>query len=314
MARIKKRGLDYFPMNTDFWQNRSVRRLLKREGDAAMAALLGAMSIIYADEGYYVLADDAFCEDLADDLYSLEAGDVRRVLRTAVEVGLFDQRLFEEYGILTSEMIQRQYVFIKRPRKLISIDERFCLLPPDELPAEAAEETEDLEEKMQEKRTNGTQIEQKSPENAEKTYQSTQRKEKESKEKESKENLLPDGSPQTGGTPSAAAPEAAEEDSLGEDKNAAGKPREWTHGDIARLTPPPDGLRRNLDGLRLTLDQFRVAPREQYAIIRLSNYGLIGHPVWQGFVQLRASRGKIREPGRFLLSLCHPRRASAGGG
>lgn len=314
MARIKKRGLDYFPMNTDFWQNRSVRRLLKREGDAAMAALLGAMSIIYADEGYYVLADDAFCEDLADDLYSLEAGDVRRVLRTAVEVGLFDQRLFEEYGILTSEEIQRQFVFSKRTRNRPVLDERFNLLPSDDQPAAPSAEAPEGEEKMQEKRTEGTQNLQKCPENAEITYQSTQSTAQHSIAKYSKENLLPDGSPQTGGPPSAAAPEAAEEDSLGEDKNAAGKPREWTHGDIARLTPPPDGLRRNLDGLRLTLDQFRVAPREQYAIIRLSNYGLIGHPVWQGFVQLRASRGKIREPGRFLLSLCHPRRASASGG
>lgn len=31
MARIKKRGLDYFPINTDFIHDRAVRRLMKRE-------------------------------------------------------------------------------------------------------------------------------------------------------------------------------------------------------------------------------------------------------------------------------------------
>ena len=54
MSRIKKRGLDYFPLNTDFIHDRLVRRIMKREGDGSFAILLGALSCIYADEGYYV--------------------------------------------------------------------------------------------------------------------------------------------------------------------------------------------------------------------------------------------------------------------
>lgn len=42
MSRIKKRGLDYFPLNTDFIQNRIVRRIMKRNGDSALATLLAA--------------------------------------------------------------------------------------------------------------------------------------------------------------------------------------------------------------------------------------------------------------------------------
>ena len=106
---------------------------------------------------------------------------------------------------------------------------------------------------------------------------------------------------------------AGEEGDVGV-KKPGGAPYEWTHDAIGRLVPPPDGLPRNLDGLRLTMDQFRITPREQYAIICLSNFGLIGHPVWQGFVQLRAGRGRIREPGRFLLSLCHPKKVGVGSG
>lgn len=52
MSRIKKRGLDYFPLNTDFMHDRLVRRIMKREGDGSFAILLGALSCIYADEGY----------------------------------------------------------------------------------------------------------------------------------------------------------------------------------------------------------------------------------------------------------------------
>ena len=48
MSRIKKRGLDYFPLNTDFMHDRLVRRIMKREGDGSFAILLGALSCIYA--------------------------------------------------------------------------------------------------------------------------------------------------------------------------------------------------------------------------------------------------------------------------
>ena len=70
------------------------------------------------------------------------------------------------------------------------------------------------------------------------------------------------------------------------------------------MTPPADGVRRNLDGLRENLRLWRVPPGEQYAIVLKSNFGAIGHPLWQGFYTLRASRGKIRQPGKYLLSLC----------
>lgn len=38
--------------------DRLVRRIMKREGDGSFAILLGALSCIYADEGYYVCADE----------------------------------------------------------------------------------------------------------------------------------------------------------------------------------------------------------------------------------------------------------------
>lgn len=80
--------------------------------------------------------------------------------------------------------------------------------------------------------------------------------------------------------------------------------REYTQQDIDAMTPPADGVRRNLDGLRENLRLWRVPPGEQYAIVLKSNFGAIGHPLWQGFYTLRASRGKIRQPGKYLLSLC----------
>ena len=45
MGRIKQ-GLDYFPMSTSFMHDRVVRRVMKREGDAAFATLVETLSYI----------------------------------------------------------------------------------------------------------------------------------------------------------------------------------------------------------------------------------------------------------------------------
>ena len=53
MARIRKRGLDYFPINTDFVRDRRMRRVMKREGEGALVVVLNAIASIYEGEGYY---------------------------------------------------------------------------------------------------------------------------------------------------------------------------------------------------------------------------------------------------------------------
>ena len=138
MSRIKKRGLDYFPLNTDFMHDRLVRRIMKREGDGSFAILLGALSCIYADEGYYVCADELFYEDLSACLYEKTAADVKRILALAVEYGIFNAALFGKYAILTSAEIQRQYLFSTKRRKSSAIDTRYCLVDDSQSDDEAA--------------------------------------------------------------------------------------------------------------------------------------------------------------------------------
>lgn len=331
MPRIKKRGLSYYPLDADFLQKRSIRRILKREGDSAIAALLSLFSAIYTGEGYYVQADRTLCEDLADTLYTLEAEDIGRILKLAVDCGVFDERLYREAGILTSRDIQLQYLFAKRGARRTDIDPRYNLLPPEEqpedescpagdnaaescpAPAPAAEPRPAGDNNAAprtapapaaESRPAGNAEEETAAEmpitatkkaiNGEKTYPGTHSIVKHSIEKHSKEKPLLTGSP--GGTEDAGR------------QPAEGTSCRWTPSEIAALQPPADGLPRNLDGLRLNLMLHRVPPQEQYAIILKSNYGIIGHPVWQGFGTLRESHGKIRQPGRYLLSLCTARK------
>lgn len=293
MSRIKKRGLDYFPMNTDFIHNRLVRRLLKREGDNALGVLLQTLCSIYSGEGYYVTADTPFYEDLADCFYAQEAADVERIIRYAVECGIFNAAIFNEHHILTSVDIQRQFLFITKRRTASLIDARFNLIPTED-DVTPTEDTapEDAGGNVEEKGENVTEIlitETFQSENGENSYQSTQSKEKHSIAKQKKANPLPEGSPETGGS--------------GEDAEGASA-EEVYRRKLESLQPPQDGRQRNLNGLLLNLNQFKIPLPEQYAIVLKTNFGIIGHPLWKGFYVLRDSHGKIRQPGRYLLSLC----------
>ena len=300
MARIKKPGLDYFPLDTQFVNNRTVRRIMKHRGDAALAVLINIYCAIYAGHGYYVEASDVFYEDLADNLFTLDTDDVRQVVQLALEYGLFHQGLYRQYGILTSEGIQRQYIFSARRRSTVRLDERFCLLPPDELPAipgrePAPEAVTETPVSVTENAITATE----SPITATNAHPGTQSIAKDSTEKQSIAHPLPP-------EPSPTAGEAVPADTARTDR------REYTQADIDAMTPPPDGTPRNLDGLRENLRLWRVPLPEQRAIVLKSNFGAIGHPLWQGFYTLRASHGKIRQPGKFLLSLCCKRQECSG--
>lgn len=325
--RIKKQGLDYFPLDTDIMQNRLVRRIMKREGDGAFAVLLGVWSLVYSGEGYYVQVDDMFYEDLAASLFEKDAADVERIIRLALDYGLFDATLFARYGILTSEHIQQQYLFCIRRRRKRAIDPRFCLCEEEEEAVEEAK-TETAEAKCVAK-GRVTQTPQNVTQTAENVTHNTQ-----SIAQQSKEYPLLKSSPENGGTgcwtgpgpggvisgdevvervaepeaPATAVPHpAAAPSGTGASSAHATPPRpvrQWTDADIDALMPPPDGLKRNLDGLKENLRRLRVPINEQYAIILKSNFGVIGHPLWRGFYDLRESRGKIRQPGLYLLSVC----------
>ena len=280
MARIKKKGLDYFPMGVEFVGSREVRRLVKREGEGAYMVLSFLISDLYGGEGYYLPVDEDYYEDLADRLFTMETVDVRRIVTYAVELGLFDARLYKEYCILTSIEIQRQYLFSTRRRSCTSIDEKYCLITED-TPANAPANATPVEE------INATETGINVTETAEKCT-----------------STVP------GYTKHSIAQHSIEKHTS---STVSSKPiKEWTREDIERLEPPADGLKRNFEGLKENLRLFRIPIPLQYAIICKTGYGLIGHPVWKGFVELHNKFGKFHSPGNFLLKLCTPPFLSSG--
>lgn len=316
MVRIKKKGLDYFPLNTDFIHDRAVRRLMKREGDSSLGILIEVLSYIYAGEGYYVDADRLFYEDLSAGLYEKSADDVERVIRLAVEYGLFDSGLFERERILTSVEIQRQYLFSTRRRSVSPLEAAYCLLVNEEVadnktgagdksPAES-EKTE-LEESI----TGGDNVTF-IPENV---TSSTHSIAQNSTAENSKEHPLFNSPLETAGEKAGRKKEREEissASSCGGEGSGSVKQKQctqkkctqnYTQETIDTLSPPADGTSRNYAGLLDNLRSYGIPPSEQYAIILKSNFGAIGGAVWRGIATLRGSGGKIKLPGRYLLSV-----------
>ena len=303
MARIKKKGLDYFPLNTDFIHDRAVRRLMKREGDSALGILVEILSYIYAGEGYYVRADRLFYEDLSAGLYEKSADDVERIVRLAVEYGLFDAALFERSCILTSVEIQRQYLFSTR-RRSISDDE----------PADNKDDAKGTPAVKSEKQGHGEGITRGDnvtfiPENVTSgTHSIAQNSTSEhSVAQQSKEQPHFNSPLKTAGEKAERKKIGAEKissgSSCGRDVSGSGKRKKWTQETVDALLPPSDGTSRNYAGLLDNLRSYGIPPSEQYAIILKSNFGAIGGAVWRGIATLRGSGGKIKLPGRYLLSV-----------
>mgnify|MGYP000671812037 CR=1 FL=1 len=285
MGRIKQ-GLDYFPLSTDFMHDRIVRRVMKREGDSAFTVLIYIMSYLYSGEGYYVRADTDFCDELSDQLFSTDNDTVRRVIRLFLEYGLFDSALYERYSILTSEDVQRQYLFITKRRSRHHICPDYCLLPEEK----TTDEQPDTVAATGENVAVSPDIATVSRDTATKTALIKR------KEKEKKENILPNPP----------LPKGEDEEEEGGDfsnRKPAKKKRELTQSDIDRMQAPADGHPRNLSGLLDNLRLYHIPPSEQYAIVLKSNYGEIGGKVWKGFGVIRASAGKIKLPGHYLLSV-----------
>ena len=308
MARIKKKGLDYFPLNTDFIHDRAVRRLMKREGDSALGILVEILSYIYAGEGYYVRADRLFYEDLSAGLYEKSADDVERIVRLAVEYGLFDAVLFERSCILTSVEIQRQYLFSTRRRSISHLEVGYCLLADDE-PADNKDDAKGTPAGKSEKQGHGEGITRGDnvtfiPENVTSGTHSTAQH---SVAQQSKEQPHFNSPLETAGEKAEGKKIGKEEissgSSCGRDAPCSGKRKKWTQETIDGLLPPADGTSRNYAGLLDNLRSYGIPPSEQYAIILKSNFGAIGGAIWRGIATLRGSGGKIKLPGRYLLSV-----------
>ncbi len=124
MARPAKKGLDYFPFETGFFESRKARLIRSRFGSDGLVLYIYILCKVYGKNGYYWKIDeDENFSDTEDFYYVLsdELGINQNVVRQAVEYllnrSMFDAHLFRSVNVLTAREIQRDYVCAMRGRK-----------------------------------------------------------------------------------------------------------------------------------------------------------------------------------------------------
>jgi len=120
MARPIKKGLDYFPQDTDIYSDRKTKRLIHTYGANGFLVYDYIKSQCFKENGYWILFDENFCFDIIDVLrIGINEKQIMEVITTCISMGLFDEGVFNALGILTSADIQATYLEAKKSTQII---------------------------------------------------------------------------------------------------------------------------------------------------------------------------------------------------
>ena len=107
MGRNKKIGLDYFPVDIDFFQDLRIRKLIKYQGGKAVTVYALLLCNIYK-QGYYMRWDEELPFFVSEQT-GFEEAYIREVIKCCLVIGLFSKELYDSEKILTSKGIQERY-------------------------------------------------------------------------------------------------------------------------------------------------------------------------------------------------------------
>ncbi len=110
MARPRKTGLDYFPLDVDFFQDLKIRKLIRSQGGKAVTVYALLLCFIYKN-GYYIRWDEELPFIISEQT-GYDETYIREVIKCCVGLGLFSSELYEKDGVLTSRGIQDRYLLI----------------------------------------------------------------------------------------------------------------------------------------------------------------------------------------------------------
>lgn len=127
MARPRKDGLDYFPVDVNILSDIKTKKLIRGYGTETITILIYLLSAIYRDNGYYLQYDDDLNFIIADE-FNFEENFVEKVILKMVEVDFFNKEMFEQHKILTSEGIQKRYLKASERRVYVNILSTYYLI------------------------------------------------------------------------------------------------------------------------------------------------------------------------------------------
>lgn len=127
MARPRKDGLDYFPLDVNFLSDLKIKKIIRAYGAQAVAVVMSVLTTIYRDNGYFATYDDDLIFIIADEL-KLEDGYVKNVIEKLIEVDFLSKEQKEKNNILTSIGIQERYLKACERRVKTTLNATYNLL------------------------------------------------------------------------------------------------------------------------------------------------------------------------------------------
>lgn len=128
-----KVGLDYFELNCQLEEK--VRLIQAEFGLKGFAIVVKLYQKIYGEFGYY-------CEWSADSLLlfmaengvsSSDANFIKEVVSACIRRNIFSEKLFNNFGILTSSGVQKRYMKATSRREKVSMKKEYLLLSNGEI-------------------------------------------------------------------------------------------------------------------------------------------------------------------------------------
>ena len=135
MARPQKTPLTYFPFATSFPTDDKILILVGEFGAKGEAVVVRLWCALYGTYGYYLPYDDLNTPPtiarVDDRRYGVSSTLVVAIVNRCLQVGLFHEAMYKQYGILTSEAIQDRYFrAVNRRRGVTAIRQYLLITPP----------------------------------------------------------------------------------------------------------------------------------------------------------------------------------------
>ena len=125
MGRFTKDGVDYFTLECHLEDN--VKLVEAEFGIKGFGVIIKLWQKIYSDKGYYTKWSRPVALLFSRDC-GVSIGVVEEVVKASLREGIFDQKLYDTYGILTSRGIQKRYAEATRKRELVKFEKAYLLI------------------------------------------------------------------------------------------------------------------------------------------------------------------------------------------
>lgn len=134
MGRPPKKGIDYSGWSVDIFDNDTkIDKLLDAHGWCGFGIYFYLCQRAYGSEGYFYRWGYDDCASTSRKMGGgIGSGTVREAVGYCLQIGLFDQGLFDRWGILTSKGIQRRYWEVVKVRDVRTVISDYWLLQDEE--------------------------------------------------------------------------------------------------------------------------------------------------------------------------------------